>query len=143
MRISDWSSDVCSSDLPLRKLVRDLQLLGREHHLKAAIGDDFVGNIGTINGPQLRPALDHWQQAQAVSGDIGKAARDDRGLPEPCEFIEQDQDWDIAGSVGQIARIEIHQLLQEEAVNRRDPVDIVGRVTEIEDWKSTRLNSSH
>src|SRR3546814_633406 len=31
---------------PLRKLVRDLQLLGREHHLKAAIGDDFVGKIG-------------------------------------------------------------------------------------------------
>src|SRR3546814_1759322 len=85
MRISDWSSDVCSSDL-----------------------------------------------AQAVSGDIGKAARDDRGLPEPCEFIEQDQDWDIAGSVGQIARVEIHQLLQEEAVNRRDPVDIVGRDTEID-----------
>src|SRR3546814_2750732 len=103
MRMSDWSSDVCSSDL-----------------LKAAIGDDFVGNIGTINGPQLRPALDHWQQAQAVSGDIGKAARDDRGLPEPCEFIEQDQDWDIAGSVGQIARVEIHQLLQEEAVNRSE-----------------------
>src|SRR3546814_5675208 len=103
MRISDWSSDVCSSDL-----------------------------IGTINGPQLRPALDHWQQAQAVSGDIGKAARDDRGLPEPCEFIEQDQDWDIAGSVGQIARVEIHLLLQEEAVNRREPVDIVGRETEID-----------
>src|SRR3546814_10406778 len=98
MRISDWSSDVCSSDL-----------------------------------------------AQAVSSDIGKATRDDRGLPQPCEFIEQDQDWDIAGSVGQIARVEIHQLLQKEAVNRRDPVDIVRRDTEIDrqDRKSTRLNSSH
>src|SRR3546814_14922429 len=101
MRMSDWSSDVCSSDL-----------------LKAAIGDDFVGNIGTINGPQLRPALDHWQQAQAVSGDIGKAARDDRGLPEPCEFIEQDQDWDIAGTVGQNAR-EIGKAAGRERVGPR------------------------
>src|SRR3546814_6300343 len=37
MRISDWSSDVCSSDLPHRAAVR-----GREHFSNSAVGRDWI-----------------------------------------------------------------------------------------------------
>src|SRR3546814_13531547 len=96
MRISDWSSDVCSSDLLLRKqegaalirhgfgavrqnavdrerlgdrflpdiadpfgkLVRHAQLFRREGDLDAAVGDDLIRHVLTIDSAKLRAGLE-------------------------------------------------------------------------------------
>src|SRR3546814_12161783 len=44
MRISDWSSDVCSSDLQVREERLDQDLLAREVVEQAALGD--AGGVG-------------------------------------------------------------------------------------------------
>src|SRR3546814_6297270 len=65
---------------PFGKFVRDLQLLRREDNLEAAIGDDLVGDIGTVDCAKLGSALNDRNQAQAIAGDVGEAARNHRGL---------------------------------------------------------------
>src|SRR3546814_10894191 len=60
---------------PLGEFVGDLQLLGREHDLQSAIGDDLVGDIDAIDAAGLGPALDDWQEAKFVACDIGKGRR--------------------------------------------------------------------
>src|SRR3546814_14788764 len=95
MRISDWSAGWCSADLaaigeqamnrpalrfdvhreiakPLGEFVGDFQLLGREHDLQSAIGNDLVGDVHAIDAAGLGTALDDWQQAKPVSCDVGK-----------------------------------------------------------------------
>src|SRR3546814_3242888 len=100
MRISDWSSDVCSSDLLLRKqegaalirhgfgavrqnavdrerlgdrflpdiadpfgkLVRHAQLFRREGDLDAAVGDDLIRHVLTIDSAKLRAGLDRSEE---------------------------------------------------------------------------------
>src|SRR3546814_6381385 len=51
MRISDWSSDVCSSDLPRHRV----EHLGREPRAHLAAVDEGVGEIG---GDDSRVAAD-------------------------------------------------------------------------------------
>src|SRR3546814_5193784 len=50
MRISDWSSDVCSSDLKLVDLVQQEQWIGRPR--LAQVLDDLAGH-----GADVRPAV--------------------------------------------------------------------------------------
>src|SRR3546814_17357900 len=111
MRISDWSSDVCSSDL----------------NLEAAIGDDLVGDIGTVDCAKLGSALNDRNQAQAIAGDVGEAARNHRGFAEPGELVEQEQDRDIDRALRKAAGVEIHELLKEQHVDRRDAVDMLSK----------------
>src|SRR3546814_1481917 len=101
-------------------------LFRSEDNLEAAIGDDLVGDIGTVDCAKLGSALNDRNQAQAIAGDVGEAARNHRGFAEPGELVEQDQDRDIASALRKVAGVEIHELLQEQT-----------------DRKSTRLNSSH
>src|SRR3546814_1317707 len=47
MRISDWSSDVCSSDLPARPQAEAVMMLGHEHDIaRARIAKRFRPAIG-------------------------------------------------------------------------------------------------
>src|SRR3546814_16332917 len=53
MRISDWSSDVCSSDLTHATVARDATVRAKIPalaHLADGIGDPQVRNRGTIGG---------------------------------------------------------------------------------------------
>src|SRR3546814_5171757 len=59
MRISDWSSDVCSSDLPLNIVMI----------VEESLGAQYVGNLG---GSGLTPCLDSlaregWNFTQAYA----------------------------------------------------------------------------
>src|SRR3546814_5640427 len=83
MRISDWSSDVCSSDLAVRDAVApdvvDQSLLhvgivvavvqrraaGEKVDVAAAVGGDQLGALG---------AFEHDREAAAVAADCGLAA---------------------------------------------------------------------
>src|SRR3546814_17638041 len=62
---------------PLRQFVRHTQLFRREGYLDAAVGDDLVGDMLTIDSPELRSGLDDRKEAYAVAGDVGKRTRDD------------------------------------------------------------------
>src|SRR3546814_20211341 len=53
MRISDWSSDVCSSDLPARKLVRLGQLVQNRRIFKS--GDVLGNRLALGHHPQQAP----------------------------------------------------------------------------------------
>src|SRR3546814_6176944 len=82
MRISDWSSDVCSSDLDLLRLQQQLsdendqlqslrisarQFAGNYHSLKAAMNARL--QVGTTPGnPEL---VAQWNQAQAELQQVG------------------------------------------------------------------------
>src|SRR3546814_14021280 len=104
MRISDWSSDVCSSDL----------------NLEAAIGDDLVGDIGTVDCAKLGSALNDRNQAPAIAGDVGEAARNHRGFAEPGELVEQDTDRDLASAPRKLAGVTTTELLLEQNVGWRE-----------------------
>src|SRR3546814_20912541 len=79
MRISDWSSDVCSSDLEARAL--DLQALARHHG---------VGCLGFLDGGVKEIAL-----LEGVVGPDG-AARLERGGHEAV--VHEGQAADVGGS---------------------------------------------
>src|SRR3546814_9124974 len=58
MRISDWSSDVCSSDLQVREERLDQDLLAREVVEQAALGD--AGGVGDrLDRGAADPGLGH------------------------------------------------------------------------------------
>src|SRR3546814_14889681 len=85
MRISDWSSDVCSSDLPAR------QQHGDAHVDAAAFGalrGDEVGNFGD------RHAVDDDVLAPdpAAGADLGQARRH-----EPSEAFAEDRKRVVSG----------------------------------------------
>src|SRR3546814_12728562 len=71
MRISDWSSDVCSSDLGLtaearREIQRDLRALGH-----------YGGSIDGSFGPGTRKAIEGYQKVAGLdaTGFLPPAAR--------------------------------------------------------------------
>src|SRR3546814_8009130 len=86
MRISDWSSDVCSSDL-LRQLVetilRDLDLLGRldvevvvegvVHHVLAE-RDELAAQVEVVDGLAVVGGIDDGDVARLELGQILRAA---------------------------------------------------------------------
>src|SRR3546814_12172144 len=72
MRISDWSSDVCSSDLQVGKGDRVLDLAGGTGDI-AALLKDRVGEsgklvLGDINGEMLRVGRDRMTDRGNVRG---------------------------------------------------------------------------
>src|SRR3546814_3341290 len=113
MRISDWSSDVCSSDL-----APEQQCLRRRGRQQAEDGGDALWPAVAM--PRQRIARDHpRQQEKGVNGE------QDPGVAE--------ETWNMAkGSQSTQSSL----LFAVSAVRRLDCVDC-------EDRKSTRLNSSH
>src|SRR3546814_2396316 len=65
MRISDWSSDVCSSDLPMRYLAglaRAVRRAGGRIHRDTA----YVADRETAEGVEIETAAGHVLQAKAA-----------------------------------------------------------------------------
>src|SRR3546814_6723147 len=73
MRISDWSSDVCSSDLP------DMAIAGDRLFLAVSL-------------LQLRQVLDDDEGLQAVPGHVGKGILEDLQFPDRRELIQHQQE---------------------------------------------------
>src|SRR3546814_10829118 len=121
MRISDWSSDVCSSDLPLKGMglniwapsrLPDVDQMARqapwrkEHH----VDSDIIARSGEARG-------EHF----GGGGDAAQAIRVDREVE----------------VFGPVAPLDLDE--GDHPPASRDEVDFAGG----EDRKSTRLNSSH
>src|SRR3546814_2111442 len=100
MRISDWSSDVCSSDL-----VRHAQLFRREGDLDAAVGDDLIRHVLTIDSAKLRAGLDDGQEPNAVARHIGKGARNHLRPPYPRKFVQDDRSEEHTSELQSLMRI--------------------------------------
>src|SRR3546814_15351337 len=71
MRISDWSSDVCSSDLKLGHEVAQHSLLG-----DARTGDDRLGHV---HAPEDDAGRDGDQRGAPEEGEGALAGRDEDG----------------------------------------------------------------
>src|SRR3546814_8108284 len=114
MRISDWSSDVCSSDLPVTKsLFHIARYLNQNPNLS---GLPIIFEMKVV--VRTAPVLEHHVVARAQ-----------RLLEDAGPF-----DARVSLAASQIERM-------AAAVNRPRTVRAVGRRSE--DRKSTRLNSSH
>src|SRR3546814_5660691 len=143
MRISDWSSDVCSSDLDFGRFV-DFQDFEHVAEEVPAIGAGvalfpaaFVDNYGGAVGRSMDwkasghdPLMDSrdifdLQRNVRVAVFVDAAPRVRRGLLRGA--VLENLDLDIAEAA--------EELVGRAAVQADDPVD--------EDRKRTRLNSSH
>src|SRR3546814_4744467 len=130
MRISDWSSDVCSSDLqagvarPDEQLV-DIVLVERIAHP----GKDIESSLG----PEPRPEI---RQRIAIDPSIGRRRRIGREVRPIAAVIAQ---IDLASLIEQPRRR--IRLGAEAERPFRDAWQALTR--NITDRKSTRLNSSH
>src|SRR3546814_3572263 len=73
MRISDWSADVCSSDLQGRAL-----RCGRDAALRHRLGRRRLGarprGRAARDADRSRPALPHADHLAGVGGEIGRAS---------------------------------------------------------------------
>src|SRR3546814_1324688 len=85
MRISDWSSDVCSSDLLLKLVLRHHQAGRRCVVLLTGIARcDDCGRIArAINGPQRAERFDRSIGAIAFVMEIGRASCRER----VCQYV--------------------------------------------------------
>src|SRR3546814_16493580 len=85
MRISDWSSDVCSSDLIAEKILAPDEHLDRDWRLDGTSGYAFMNEVSAVlhdreGGPALS-AL--WSEFSGRSGDFEQAAeRARRRIPQ-------------------------------------------------------------
>src|SRR3546814_1858290 len=114
MRISDWSSDVCSSDL--------------RHHLQASVRNDNISGYGNQATGGLAYDLDlddRWRVG--VAGNTGFRAPSFTELYWPLRY----------GFVGN------PNLEPEKSRNIEASVRYTSDATRLRDRKSTRLNSSH
>src|SRR3546814_9550132 len=116
MRISDWSSDVCSSDLLEPKYA------------------DEAGGSGTGPGITVDPAARQSLGIRVVAAEMGSLAAT----------------FDVNGSVDfnqrDVAIVQARSGGFVERVYRLAPGDVIGAgtpIADLQDRKSTRLNSSH
>src|SRR3546814_1956894 len=95
MRISDWSSDVCSSDLSAGRLVSPHNKV-REESRRMSSGTNKVALVtGAARGLGLAAATkflaDGWQVAMLdILGDTVRAVAQDLGQPDAVLAIEAD-----------------------------------------------------
>src|SRR3546814_1348615 len=113
MRISDWSSDVCSSDLFCSTVGSRQIVVGDAAEAERQIGDQMLGG-------------EHFQDGQIGDGRQGVRAelQGCRAGPGSLE--------------GHVLQVESHQLTDARAA-----VDMRDNLQQVVDRKSTRLNSSH
>src|SRR3546814_6600233 len=125
MRISDWSSDVCSSDL-----------LACFHHRQ--VGMNEIAGANTQRDRQLFLASDLVELGEIDDLDISHASGGDRRprYP-PLRFPRSPFDRKSAFDI-------VDQFTPDSSQNRVDPYARGNMVEEIDqDRKNTRLNSSH
>src|SRR3546814_20078053 len=101
MRISDWSSDVCSSDLSIASVLADTWLMDYEpetrrlryrlvgENIRARFGIPLVGkHLDDFLGPEARvvvvPSFSACVEKPAVSMVIGRLRSEERRVGEVC-----------------------------------------------------------
>src|SRR3546814_3572491 len=157
MRISDWSSDVCSSDLHTFEDVNGLQAL---------LAQEYDTSVGGKKGNISLSTFDGCQKVQVQVADLmefGPELQIAKSLIDECV-----SEWSADSRVelralvnrvfavdkeGQINRAELFMLLRVEIEDARwqkamtairDSIRVIGSHTYVRlDRKSTRLNSSH
>src|SRR3546814_20769060 len=87
MRISDWSSDVCSSDLRDDEPEQDVRALARLRQLIFAAAGDDLSTEGDEGGQYVRQSQ-HFGAAAADREHVGGEARLGRGVTP--EMVGQD-----------------------------------------------------
>src|SRR3546814_13090758 len=87
MRISDWSSDVCSSDLVDADVAQPAQFMatGGQFHEAVPVGQlhavHRVGGVGVFGDDVVQPGA---AQGQAGGEEIGRAS----GRERVCQYVE-------------------------------------------------------
>src|SRR3546814_16785394 len=86
MRISDWSSDVCSSDLALKKNLLPCYLVTGDEHLLVQVAQDAIRAAARdrgfgarevhVAGPGFR-----WEEIAAAAGSLSS---EERGVGNEC-----------------------------------------------------------
>src|SRR3546814_3488884 len=152
MRISDWSSDVCSSDLRSRPArPRSLRLLCGEDIRLSELDPLSSGPDAKWFGIRVHKFLQDWQAAgltaEAFDAEIA-ALRADPALDSLARAfwlprIEPSLRW--AAERVWAERGEGREPIAPEAtgVHEMEGIRQIGRADRIEDRKSTRLKSSH
>src|SRR3546814_9077371 len=134
MRISDWSSDVCSSDL-----ARDFPApIIRQLAAQAKGALPGVGFLKELAGPRLgETPLD---EDDVLPGRIGRVARRDRQIAQRARRRNLVR---LAEGIKEFA--ERLDIVGQVIVSEEGRADTFNRANRVEDWvdrKSTRLNSS-
>src|SRR3546814_3689829 len=80
MRISDWSSDVCSSDLRIKAQIIDLQPIERRVR-RFCIDHRRARNIGEIAHAAQQSSCDTWR-APGAAGDFMRSIRSEEHTSE-------------------------------------------------------------
>src|SRR3546814_18168836 len=88
MRISDWSSDVCSSDLPLRLAER----IGADEHRTVGLGAHRADQLGDLI--QCRRVAKHRQ----AEGRLG-----DEDIARPDFEARAARKWGVWGKMGSVS----------------------------------------
>src|SRR3546814_5449543 len=148
MRISDWSSDVCSSDLSADHIYRPTSL---ECGASALRFQDAAADLVGLDGVEQRLEVALAEALVALALDDLEEHRADDVLGEDLQqaataFGRRAVDQDLVG--GETAKI--------LAVARQPPIDLLvvgvrhtllerdpAGLPRFQDRKSTRLNSSH
>src|SRR3546814_10726435 len=78
MRISDWSSDVCSSDLPLASKVYANEMIRGAPHTR-----DFLKNELRNLVTSKAKVLEAWAAAGKIEPEIGRASCRER----VCQYV--------------------------------------------------------
>src|SRR3546814_9507669 len=122
MRISDWSSDVCSSDLRIQPQAVMLSLVGHED-----IAADLPITFARLDGLDLRRAADGWHGVWQA-GDIAHQFWLPEAMPDTAAF------YAVTLPMDSLLELRIHAARRLwRSLTQRPPGD----------RKSTRLNSSH
>src|SRR3546814_8267711 len=123
MRISDWSSDVCSSDLGL-SVSAVLRRLRRLREEKVIVADIAVINPALTGSALTMHVLVRMQQAgpQTMDGFAREIAR----------HPEVTGAWDVTGDDDFLLKIQVGSMEEYDVYTRR-----------VLDRKSTRMNDSH
>src|SRR3546814_12791876 len=79
MRISDWSSDVCSSDLPLRELAQPTKrtAMGRFNHENVAFMASTDRRVAFYMGDDTTPGCIYKFVPDRAYSDTNRAAKTD------------------------------------------------------------------
>src|SRR3546814_2250798 len=140
MRISDWSSDVCSSDL----------LAGEGYHLLYSNVYDIRASVLRLTntyGPGMRVVdarqtfLGIWIR-QLIEGSAIKVFGDGLQLRD-FNFVDDCVDALLLAATNEAAIGQVYNLGSREVVNLKSLAELMIQMVAGGDRKSTRLNSSH
>src|SRR3546814_10196563 len=85
MRISDWSSDVCASDLHERHMRRMRGLLQDRHHAAHRMPDADAGQMGQRAELRMRAAVAQLRGERLVNIPVDRSQRIRRAQPARSE----------------------------------------------------------